>query len=367
MENIENKRKLASVRTIDDIQPIVGADAIEVAVVGGWKVVVKKGEFNIGDLAVYFEIDSWIPTNIASFLSKGKEPREYEGVKGEKLKTIRLRGQLSQGLLIPLEAVKTTIPDISLELGTDLTEALGILKWEAPISAQSAGIAKGLFPYWGRKTDEERIQNLPDYFEKYKGYGFDVTLKLDGTSCSYYAVDTDKFVTKKEENDERFMFGHCSRNLETKYNPDSTAWAYAIENGINTKLLEFSKNTGRSIMLQGELMGPGIQGNREFFKKHSFWLFSVWDVDAQRYLTPSERDSILEEIGLEIPIVPTLDFSLDVFNKFKNIDEILAYAEGHSINNAVREGLVFKSVDVIKGQVVSFKAISNKFLLGEKE
>ncbi len=363
-----DKRKLVSVRTITDIKPIEGADLIEVAVVGGWKVVVKKGEFEVGDLAVYFEIDSWIKTEIAPFLSKGREPKEYEGVKGEKLRTIRLRGVLSQGLLLSLESIKTIIPDVSLELGTDLTDALGVLKWEAPVSAQVSGIAKGPFPQWGRKTDEERIQNLPDYFDKYKGYGFDVTLKLDGTSCSYYAVDTDKFYTKKEETDGRFMFGHCSRTLETKYNPDSTAWAYAIENGIDTRLLEFSKNTGRSIMLQGELMGPGIQGNRENFKKHLFWLFSIWDVDAQRYLTPSERDTILEEIGgAEIPVVPTLDFSLDVFNKFKNIDEILAYADGYSINNPVREGVVFKSVDIINGQVVSFKAISNKFLLSEKE
>ena len=95
-------RKLATIRRIDALTPIDGADAIECATVGGWKVVVKKGEYTVGDLAVYCEIDSWIPTELAAFLSKGKEPREFEGIKGERLRTVKLRGQLSQGLLLPL-------------------------------------------------------------------------------------------------------------------------------------------------------------------------------------------------------------------------------------------------------------------------
>jgi RNA ligase (TIGR02306 family) len=96
-------RKLASIRRIADIQPIEGADAIVVATIDGWKVVVKKSEFKVGDLAVYFEIDSWVPHDLAPFLSKGNEPREYGGVKGERLRTIKLRGTTSQGLLLKLE------------------------------------------------------------------------------------------------------------------------------------------------------------------------------------------------------------------------------------------------------------------------
>ena len=104
-------RKLASVRVIDAISVIPGADAIEVATIGGWDVVVKKGEYKPGDIAVYFEVDSWIPTTLASFLTKpGQEPREYKGIKGERLKTVKLRGQLSQGLLLPLD-VLPSIPD----------------------------------------------------------------------------------------------------------------------------------------------------------------------------------------------------------------------------------------------------------------
>ena len=98
-------RKLATIRRIADIQPIEGADAIEVAVVDGWRVVVKKDEFTVGDLAMYLEIDSWVPHELAPFLSKGHEPREYNGVKGERLKTIRLRGTTSQGLLLKIEDI----------------------------------------------------------------------------------------------------------------------------------------------------------------------------------------------------------------------------------------------------------------------
>ena len=98
-----SERKMATIRKIDEIRPIEGADAIEAAVVGGWVVVIKKGEFRAGDLAVYLEIDSWVPHEIAPFLSKGQEPREYNGVKGERLRTVKLRGTTSQGLLLKLE------------------------------------------------------------------------------------------------------------------------------------------------------------------------------------------------------------------------------------------------------------------------
>ena len=100
-------RKMARIVKIDAINPIPDADAIEVATVGGWKVVVKKGEYSVGQLAIYCEIDSFIPTTIASFLTKpGHTPKVYEGVEGERLRTVKLRRQLSQGLLLPLEILK---------------------------------------------------------------------------------------------------------------------------------------------------------------------------------------------------------------------------------------------------------------------
>ena len=126
---------MATIRKIDALLPIVGADAIECAVVGGWTCVVKKGEFTVGDLAVYCEIDSWIPHEIAPFLSRGNFPRVYNDVKGERLRTVKLRGQLSQGLLLPLEPTCTSIESELIE-GLDVSLPLGIVKWERPLNAQ---------------------------------------------------------------------------------------------------------------------------------------------------------------------------------------------------------------------------------------
>ncbi len=147
---IMTDRKLATIRVISQLKPIKDADLIEVAVIDGWEVVIKKGEFNVGDLCVYFEIDSWIPHELAPFLSKGKEPREYKSVKGERLKTIKLKGQISQGLVLPVEIDKGqftgkvhVVKDEPVELGTDVTELLNILKWEREIPAQLAGKMAG--------------------------------------------------------------------------------------------------------------------------------------------------------------------------------------------------------------------------------
>jgi RNA ligase (TIGR02306 family) len=163
-------RKLATVRKIDALEPIDGADLIETAVIGGWKVVVKKGEFTVGELATYFEIDSWIPTELAPFLtSEGKEPREYNGIKGERLRTVKLRGAISQGLLLPVTvlytAVETRLKEFGVALETiplivnedmDVSDLLNIHKYEPPMPTQLAGMAKGNFPSFIPKTDEER-------------------------------------------------------------------------------------------------------------------------------------------------------------------------------------------------------------------
>ena len=154
-------RKLAKIVKIDELNPIEGADKIEVATVGGWKVVAQKGLYNVGDLAVYFEIDSWIPNTVAPFLTRPEHyPKVFEGVEGERLKTIKLRGQLSQGLLMPYkEAIPFAEQGVLIE-GDDVTELLGIKKWEKPVNAQLAGVCKGNFPSLIPKTDQERCQNL---------------------------------------------------------------------------------------------------------------------------------------------------------------------------------------------------------------
>jgi RNA ligase (TIGR02306 family) len=337
-------RKLATIRKIDALRPIPDADAIECAVVGGWTAVVKRGEFTAGDLAVYCEIDSWIPHALAPFLSKGKEPRVYDGIQGERLRTMKLRGQLSQGLLLPLSTL--TMVESELFEGLDVSFPLGIVKYEAPVPAQLAGEVKGMFPGWIQKTDQERVQNLKEEFDYWlrEQHVWEVTEKLDGSSMTVYLRDGE--------------FGVCSRNLELKPSETNSLWKVAVRNDLELKL----RRANRNLALQGELIGEGIQGNPYKQKGQEFFLFDIYDIDTSKYFTPAERKAFVEEH--DIKHVPVLAFGAELADTLgvNSIDGILRFAEGKSVMGMIgceREGVVFKS----KAMQCSFKAISNKFLL----
>lgn len=347
-------RKLASIRRVSDILPIKGANAIEVAVVDGWKVVVKKDEYTVGELAVYLEIDSWVPHELAPFLSKGQEPREYNGVKGERLRTVKLRGQVSQGLLLkveedngwhyifssPSEQHKNRFVDLGEEAneGKDVTELLGIQKWEAPIAPQLAGQVRGQFPTnLIPKTDQERIQNC---FEEIAAKGdvtYEVTLKLDGTSCTIFRHEGELRV--------------CSRNLELKVNKENA------NNTLVAMALKIGDKIKDGLAFQGELMGPGIQGNREGFTEHRFFVFDIFDIEKHEYLTPVNRKWLTDFHELDhVPV-----FFTDCL-PMNSVDRFLVLADGPSVNHKVREGVVFKCND---DPSFSFKVINNQFLLKE--
>jgi RNA ligase (TIGR02306 family) len=336
------ERKLASIKRITEVRPIEGADTIECAIVdGGWPVVTRKGEFAAGDLALYLEIDSWVPYELAPFLCKGKEPREFNGVKGERLRTIKLRGQISQGLLLPVP-----VPEIDgcSDEGFDLTEFLGVQKWDKPLPAELTGKARGNFPSWLRKTDQERVQNLAGKIDWDAEY--EITTKLDGSSMTLWFKDGD--------------WGVCSRNLDLEKDQEGNAFvdtAKRIVADFGAVLLE----SLQGLAFQGELMGPNIQGNRELLTGHEFFIFDVWDIEAQAYRQPEDVHHLCWAMGLQH--VPTLacctlrDIDID------SVQSALAFAEGPSLYHKVREGVVFKRAD----GAFSFKAISDKFLLNEKE
>lgn len=330
-------RKLATIKVIDAIHPIEGADAIEVAQIGGWKVVVKKNEYQPGDHAIYCEIDSWIPHELAPFLSKGREPREYNGVKGERLTTVKLRGQISQGLLLPLTddiLSKITVCD-------DISPLLNIQKWEAPIPAQLAGEVRGMFPRFIPKTDEERIQNLTAEIKDWNDcyLSWEITEKLDGSSMTVYVFQDD--------------CGVCSRNLNLKETEGNTLWKIAR----SEQLIEKIKSTGKNLALQGELIGEGIQGNPYKIKGHQFRVFKIYDIDLGFYVSPSVRMDYVNSLQLNsVPVIAQAWVGELV------IDNLLQVAEDKSVLNATteREGVVFKCNELPN---TSFKVISNKFLL----
>lgn len=341
-------RKLASVRRIDAVKPIPDAEKICAYMVGGWWVVDVAGKYAADDMVIFCEVDSWIPTELAPFLSKGKEPREFEGVKGERLKTIRLRGQLSQGLLLPLSILPDNLKQHpgfwDVANGYDVTEVLDIKKWEAVLPAQLAGEAKGLFPSLIPKTDQERCQNLVAEIAAAQEAGatFEVTEKLEGSSMTVYLIDGE--------------FGVCSRNLDLRETAGNAFWATARAEDIEAKM----RACHGDFAIQGELIGPGIQGNIYKLSKPEFHVFDVYNVAQGRYLNPAERRHLIDRMGLKH--APVINTEHDLAGA--SVEQLLERAEHVSLLNPAqqREGIVFKQVN----GGMSFKAISNAYLLGEK-
>ena len=343
-----SERKLATIRRITEINPIEGADLIEAISIGGWTVVAQKAiGYKVNDLVVYLEIDSFVPTEVAPFLTQeGKEPKEYLGIKGERLRTKKLKGVVSQGLLLPLESVSDN-PLFNAEMlfyeGSDVTSLLSIVKWEPPAEFRSAD-AKGTFPSFIPKTDQERIQNLSREFDKYKEAAelWEITEKLDGSSMTVFF---------KAGN-----VGVCSRNLELKEDIDNTFWGCAVDSGAVDELKKFQQE----LALQGELIGPGIQGNKYNLQKHEYHIYDIFDIAKQEYLLPEERYKVVQAMQLmHCPVLEVQDL------QFRGIPDILAYAEGKSRLNTKteREGVVFKNMQ----SSTSFKAISNKWLIKFEE
>jgi RNA ligase (TIGR02306 family) len=335
------ERKLASIRKISDLNPIDGADKIELATIDGWKVVVAKDvNHKVGDLIVYCEVDSFLPIEPEfEFLRKTSYKKMSDGREGFRLKTIRLRGQISQGLILPL-SVFGDFGWTAYE-GIDVTEKLGIVKYEPPIPAQLSGMVKGNFPSFLKKTDEERVQNLSKEFENYKNEEFYVTEKLDGSSVTYYVKDE--------------VFGVCSRNLDLLEDDNNSMWKFASETGLRDRMVKLGKN----IAIQGEIIGEGIQGNPYQRIGQTVKIFNGFDIDKYDYLSLEELLDLVKI--LDVKTVPILDLE---FTLPETIDELLLMAEGKSVLNlkTEREGLVIRSHD----RKISFKSISNKFLLNEK-
>ncbi|AWM38396.1 RNA ligase [Gemmata obscuriglobus] len=346
-------RTLATVQTVTTAEPIPGADAIEKIRVLGWWVVVKKGEFRPGDRVVYCEIDSLLPEvpDFEFLRPSSYKPAIVDGTgtvlqhAGFRIKTVRLRGQVSQGICFPLSVLPTGTPDGE---GADVTEALGVRKWEPPQTG-SAGRSKGNFPGFLPKTDETRVQVLEKTLARYQGVEFYLTEKLDGTSFT-------AFVRAGE-------FGVCSRNLLLDTTDDTaTLVRVAKALGLEERLRTFAAARGHDVAVQGEVIGPGVQQNKYGLKELALKVFNVFDVSTYRYLDRSDMLTAVAELGLEpVPALGTL--VLD-----HGVDELVALSEGTSTLNPKiqREGIVLRPLSEVQDDYLgrlSFKAINPKFLL----
>lgn len=365
-------RKIASVQKIDAIYPIEGADRIVQYLVNGWRVVDGKDKYKVGDLVVFAEVDAWVPSTIASFLTKpGRSPKEYLGVSGERLKTAKFKGALSQGLIISIETATEFYnydaydegqehSEMFFE-GADMSGPLGIVKWERPeefTPANANANAKGNFPSWIPKTDQTRVQNLYKTFDgAFKDEDiFYVEEKAEGSSMTVY-IDIEG------------NFGVCSRNLDLKEDEGNTFWAVANKGNLKdaiTKLL--SHGFFKAIAIQGELIGPGIQDNIYGLQEHEFLAFDMYGVDASgqgSYCPPEVMRSFMDAFGVKM--VPDLGTITGYQLKQLSLDGILQDAEipteiGSSKHLA--EGKVYKLSREDEAVVrFTFKAVSNAYLL----
>lgn len=332
-------RKLASIQKIKALEPIPDADAIEKATVLGWQLVVKKGEFKVGELCVYCETDSKLPQ---------REEFEFLRPRNFIIRTMRLRGQISQGICFPLSILPS---NIVIEEGLDVTEVLGIEKYEPPLTAGLGGETKGYFPSFIPKTDETRVQVLESVIDRHRGKIFYASEKIDGTSMTAYLKDGE--------------FGVCSRGLDLVESTDSLYWVCARKFKLEEKL----KSLGGNFAFQGELAGEKIQGNRLKLKGIHFFLFNIFDINKYEFLSYKNWHEIASRLGLETVPIISEDFLLS--NEMK-VSDLVNYATGKSIlnPNVWREGIVFRPLEETKDKELgrlSFKAINPEYLLKHGE
>ena len=337
-------RKLASIQTVKYTRPIPDADNIETIGVLGWECVSKKNEFKEGDKCVYFEIDSLLPEIPEfEFLRKSCWNPTFNKFR---LKTVKLRKQLSQGLALPL----SMFPDLDLEVGTDVTELLGVEKYEPPIPAQIAGDVRS-FAWPVGKTDETRVQLDDEYkfIEKLTGRPYYISLKLDGTS-STFLIDQDD------------VYHVCGRNYSYKEDPNHSFWIISQRHNIEEGLRQL-KDEGTHVAIQGEVCGPGIQKNPLGLKNVELFVFNVVDMKSNRRICLDDAIEITSKLGLKfVPLIEQGD------SFAYNQHELLEEAKGKYFDRFETakpsqdiEGIVIRSTC---GEI-SFKAINNDFLLKE--
>ena len=348
-------RKLASIQKVVGVHPIDGADAIERVDILGWQCVARKGEFKTADLVCYCEIDSLLPNAPWSqFLWKKGD----DGKPTYRLRTVKLRGQVSQGLVLPLSVLEgkkfptdtRENPVYPITEGMDVTGMLGITKYDPPIPAQLAGKVKGQFPSFIPKTDEIRVQAEPGIIDEFKGLSVHITTKMDGSSGTFYVYNGE--------------FGVCSRSLDLIEDDANTFWEVARMYDLKAKLLAMGKN----IAIQGEVCGEGIQKNRLGLKGHDLFCFNVYDIQAARYLDVDHASDVFASLGVKV--VPTI--YCGVFMPTWDVAKLIEMAKGtYELSGKYREGIVIRPMteqrsEVLKGRM-SFKVINQDFLLENED
>ena len=342
-------RKLASIQRIWKIEPIDGADRIELANVLGWQCVVNKGQFHPMDLAVYFEIDSFLPIRPEFEFMRASSYRKTDIMgEGFRLRTMRFRGQISQGLLLPVNQFAEIPADV--ELGTDVTEPLGVRKWEIEEKATTGGTVIGTLPMDVPHTDETRVQAEPELIDDFAGLEYYITTKMDGSSHSV-SLDEDGF----------HVTGH---NYEYKDDGKCAFYDLVKREGIESSVRDYyAKNGLHMLTIQGELCAPGIQKNRLKLTRPEWYVFTI-RLDGKR-VGLKKMQEICEELGLQM--VPVEEIGTDLLSKYPTVDALLNRADGEYPKGGKKEGIVIRPTEPVFCErisaALSMKVVSNKYLL----
>ncbi|MFZ4616458.1 MAG: RNA ligase (ATP) [Rectinemataceae bacterium] len=350
-------RKLASIQSIREVLPIEGADAIERVGILGWYCVAKKGEFREGDNCLYFEIDSLLPEwPEYEFLRKSSWS---EKARRFRLKTAKLRGALSQGLALPIARFAARVAAAGLgsiedlPAGTDLTDALDVEKYEAPVSVQLDGKARD-FSWPIAKSDEVRLESDPELLAQMAGKPWYISAKLDGTSASF-------ILDLPGEPGSPGEFHVCSRNLSLEEDPGNIYWKLARKLDIEEILRSHFAATGTCLAIQGELCGPGIQGNKLGLSEAGLFVFTIVEVGSRRFLDLEAMRSLCAVHGLHtVPILREGDsFAFSTEELFAMSEYPYREVFPEARKDQEGEGIVVRAKD----QSLSFKKVSNRFLL----
>jgi RNA ligase (TIGR02306 family) len=339
-------RKLASLQRILKLEPIEGADRIELATILGWSCVVKKGQFKEGDIVIFCEIDSLIPKCIwSNFLWKEGDTKEKY-----RLKTCKMKGHISQGLVLPTSILPVDIFQVIHE-GLNVTEYLGIEKYVPYIPTNLQAEILGDFPSFIPKTDQTRLQSYPNILNIAHGKSVTITEKLDGCSTTYFIKNN--------------HFGVCSRNIELKENEHNIYWKMAKKYNIEEKLREYYSKFG-NIAIQGEIIGQGIQSNKYKLEDNKLFIFNIYDIEYYNYVDDSLMESWCCFLGLDV--VP----DVDIIDLDGSVEEWIELSKGNSkINpNVLREGIVVKGINeeiYPSFGRLSFKVINPDFLIKHNE
>jgi RNA ligase (TIGR02306 family) len=340
-------RTLASIDQITNLRPIPGADTIEVGSVRGWNVVVKRGEYHEGDHVLFIEPDAALPLDFISFAFL--RPRGVKMIDGKDyhvLKTVKLRGQFSQGIVFPVSEFAWL--DTTGQAGS-LDTQLGVFVYEPSLPAKGTNIVGKWNIPWLLKTDAERIQNLSDdWLASVNDGGWVATTKIDGSSHTVVRRDDGLHV--------------YSRNWEIDAtNPDSTVNHVIIQ----SQLADWMRYYGIDAV-QGELFGEGIQSNRQGIHGQRFAIFAAWSTD----ITETKRHDRLNlaretAAGYGLYTVPFLDlpFPTTVAQALEQADQVT----GTITPGKKDEGIVWhhtggREFPELGGRIV-FKAVSNRYLL----